>query len=147
MLSQLPGKTIAHLATESRRPFLLPDWVCFLSTFLTVTVQYRIQPGMLSPLLVPTLESHTSLLASPQQAAQLPCSHTSRPHPEPMAHLLVGTCSRAVLTETLCSLSVQLMSLMKLQHPNISLYHEMFIMWNNEVGWSTYSPAADRTGH
>ncbi|KAM7316717.1 hypothetical protein ACRRTK_024448 [Alexandromys fortis] len=27
----------------------------------------------------------------------------------------------------------ELMSLMKLQHPNISLYHEMFIMWNNEI--------------
>ncbi|XP_075841649.1 serine/threonine kinase-like domain-containing protein STKLD1 isoform X3 [Microtus pennsylvanicus] len=34
----------------------------------------------------------------------------------------------------------ELMSLMKLQHPNISLYHEMFIMWNNEepsrMSWS-----------
>ncbi|XP_038193376.1 serine/threonine kinase-like domain-containing protein STKLD1 [Arvicola amphibius] len=27
----------------------------------------------------------------------------------------------------------ELMSLMKFQHPNISLYHEMFIMWNNEI--------------
>ncbi|MEJ1271794.1 serine/threonine kinase-like domain containing 1 [Cricetulus griseus] len=26
----------------------------------------------------------------------------------------------------------ELMPLLKLQHPNISLYHEMFIMWNNE---------------
>lgn len=52
-----------------------------------------------------------------------------------------------MLTETLCSLSVQLMLLMKLQHPNISLYREMFIMWNNEVGWSTYSPATDSTEH
>lgn len=60
---------------------------------------------------------------------------------------MVGTCSRAVLTETLCSLSVQLMLLMKLQHPNISLYREMFIMWNNEVGWSTYSPATGSTEH
>ncbi|XP_034351427.1 serine/threonine kinase-like domain-containing protein STKLD1 [Arvicanthis niloticus] len=27
----------------------------------------------------------------------------------------------------------ELMPLLKLQHPNISLYHEMFIMWNNEI--------------
>lgn len=46
-----------------------------------------------------------------------------------------------------CSLSVQLMPLLKLQHPNISLYHEMFIMWNNEVSWSTHSPEADSMEH
>ena len=78
--TQLPGKTIAHLATESRRPFLLPDWVWFLSTFLTDFAQYRLQPSLLSSLLAPTLESHTSLLASLQQAAQLPCTHIM-PHP------------------------------------------------------------------
>ncbi|XP_059115838.1 serine/threonine kinase-like domain-containing protein STKLD1 isoform X2 [Peromyscus eremicus] len=27
----------------------------------------------------------------------------------------------------------ELMPLLKLQHPNISLYHEMFIMWNSEI--------------
>ncbi|EDL08348.1 gene model 711, (NCBI), isoform CRA_b, partial [Mus musculus] len=27
----------------------------------------------------------------------------------------------------------ELMPLLKLQHPNLSLYHEMFIMWNNEI--------------
>lgn len=92
----------------------------------------------------PILETHTSLLVSPQQTTRLPFPH-AMPCPEPLSHLLVGVCSRAVLTETLCSLSVQLMPLMKLQHSNISVYHEMFIMWNNEVGWSTHSPAADST--
>lgn len=37
---------------------------------------------------------------------------------------------------------LQLMPLLKLQHNHISIYHELFIMWNDEVGRSRRLQAA-----
>lgn len=91
-------------------------------------------------------------LASRQTSWQLATGCTA-PHwipavPEPAACVSVGICDRgapaghcASLTTLLPPLwSPQLMPLLKLQHAHISLYRELFITWNSEVG--QLAPAA-----
>lgn len=41
----------------------------------------------------------------------------------------------------------ELMPLLKLQHPNISVYHEMFIMWNDEISSLFLCLVMDYTPH